>query len=166
MIVVESPVVVLCNLAGKGLAGPFFATGFFAKVGLTMLGERSATFLAGTDFLVALATGLAGAFLTGTDFTAFLATSFFATGLDAGAFFATLFLTATLEAATFLAGAFLATAALAGAFLVRAFFAVGVISIVTSLLSPPEEDHERSPSELPASEKARAKSGELPTPPR
>jgi hypothetical protein len=64
-------------------------------------------------------------------------------------------------AATFFTGAFLA-----GAFVAGAFFAVGVISLVTSLLSPHMGGHERPPSELPASEKARVKSAELPTPPR
>ena len=136
--VVESPVVVLCNFAGKGLpttflAGIFATVGLFAEVGFTLLGEEPASFLAGAplvvaDFLVLRATG---DFFAGTDFTAFLATSFFATSFFAGGdFFTALFLAISLLETAFLAGA---------------FFAVGVISIVTSLVSPHMSSHQRPP---------------------
>ncbi len=87
VIVVESPVVVLCNFAGKALVGLFFAG--LASVGLTIFGERSLTAV------------FAGAF------------SFFATTLVAGAFsfsellVAGLFVagTACFTGTTFFAGA-------------------------------------------------------------
>jgi hypothetical protein len=76
VIVVEFPLVVLCNFAGNGLP-----IGFLASEGLTIFGER----LAGAAFLAALA----GAFLTAF-FTIFFAGAFLAVFLAdlAGAFFA------------------------------------------------------------------------------
>lgn len=130
VIVVESPVVVLCNFAGNGLAGTFLAGAFFARVGLTIFGERVATFFAGAAFFA----GVAGAFFAGTVFTAFFAASFFSTGFLAGG----AFLTVLLEAAIFCWESFLVVLLLEtallerAAFLAGAFLAVGVISIATS----------------------------------
>ena len=177
VIVVESPVVVLCNLAGNGFAGTFLASGllarallaraFLAKAGLTIFGERSttlltdfltgATFLTGAIFLDVLTAVFVGAFLTGTVFTAFLVTGLFAAGRGAeGAFLGALLLVTAFLGTTFCATAFLAV--------VR--FAVGAILIVASLLSPHQGGQKRPPEEFPASEKARAKRAELPTAPR
>ena len=79
VIVVESPVVVLCNFAGKAFGGLFFAG--LARVGLTIFGERSLTAV------------FAGAL------------SFFATTLVAGVFnFSELLVAGLLVAGIFVAG--------------------------------------------------------------
>ena len=132
MIVVESPVVVLCSLAGNGLDGTFLATAFLAAVGFTIFVERStafltgATFLEGATFLAALAANFVGTFLTGTVLAAFLATSFFATGRGAEGFFL---------GALFLVISFVEITFLAATFVVGACFAIVAILIVASLLS-------------------------------
>jgi hypothetical protein len=76
-IVVDDPEVEVCNLAGNGLPGAFFAE-FLESDGLIIFGERVGLFLA-TVFL-------AGAFLA----EAFLATAFLAV-LFVGFFDATFF---------------------------------------------------------------------------
>lgn len=147
VIVVESPVVVLCNFAGNGFAGAFLAGAFFASEGFTIFGERvvpdfdAAGFTAadfsgaeGAAFLVATAflAGVADVFLATTDFTAFLASVCFALVGVAG--LALLFFAGA--AATF-GAAFFGEAALFLTALDPDFFTVVAMSRFTFLSSVP-----------------------------
>ena len=112
VIVVESPVVVLCNLAGKGFAGAFFAE-LLASVGFTILGDRTALALSGF-FSAFFSVFFAGSVDFFTGFTG----TFLATFLDSILVFVDFFLGVpedlTVDLDVGLTGDFLAGVDLAG----------------------------------------------------